>query len=227
MNNIEKNYLEAIETNEKFETYKNALIEKNKVCNLTAITDDEEVKIKHFYDSLVGEKFIKSYSHTVEIGSGGGFPSVPLKIFRDDIDFTLIETTGKKCTFLNEVKTLLNFQNFEVLNVRCEDLAKKEEYREKFDVCVARAVATLRTLCEYMLPFVKLGGIMIAYKGDADEEIESAKNALGILGGKIKEVYKYSLPNNMGERSIVIIEKVEKCPPKYPRGQGKERSKPL
>ena len=221
------NFFNDSKIREKIEAFKNLLVEKNKEFNLTSITDNKEIYIKHFYDSLSGEKFISSGAKVVEIGSGGGFPSVPLKILRDDIDFTLIESVGKKCNFLNLVKNTFNFENFEVKNARCEDLAKDNIYRENFDFSIARAVANLSTLCEYMLPFVKVGGKMIAYKSVNDEEIENAKNAIDILGGKISEIIKYSLPENMGERYLVIIEKIKNTPQKYPRGKGKERSKPL
>ena len=221
------NFFNDSKISEKLEAFKNLLVEKNKEFNLTSITDNKEIYIKHFYDSLSGEKFISSGAKVVEIGSGGGFPSVPLKILRDDIDFTLIESVGKKCNFLNLVKNTFNFENFEVKNARCEDLAKDNIYRENFDFSIARAVANLSTLCEYMLPFVKVGGKMIAYKSVNDEEIENAKNAIDILGGKISEIIKYSLPENMGERYLVIIEKIKNTPKKYPRGKGKERSKPL
>lgn len=221
------NFFNDSKISEKLEAFKNLLVEKNKEFNLTSITDNKEIYIKHFYDSLSGEKFISSGAKVVEIGSGGGFPSVPLKILRDDIDFTLIESVGKKCNFLNLVKNTFNFENFEVKNARCEDLAKDNMYRENFDFSIARAVANLSTLCEYMLPFVKVGGKMIAYKSVNDKEIENAKNAINILGGKISEIIKYSLPENMGERYLVIIEKIKNTPQKYPRGKGKERSKPL
>ncbi len=221
------NFFDDSKISENFEIFKNLLVEKNREFNLTSITEDKEIYIKHFYDSLSGEKFISSGAKVVEIGSGGGFPSVPLKILRQDLDFTLIESIGKKCNFLNLVKNKFNFKNFEVKNARCEDLAKDGLYREKFDYSIARAVANLSTLCEYMLPFVKIGGKMIAYKSVNDEEIENAKNAINILGGKISEIIKYSLPENMGDRYLVIIEKIKNTPPKYPRGKGKERSKPL
>lgn len=212
---------------EKFEIFKNLLIEKNKEYNLTAITDNVEIYIKHFYDSLLGEKFISKNALVIEIGSGGGFPSVPLKLLRDDISFTLVESITKKCNFLNLVKSNFNFQNFEVLNRRCEDIAKNELYREKFDFAVARAVASLPSLCEYMIPFVKVGGKMIAYKSVCDDEIESAKNSINILGGKLLKVEKFELPNDFGQRYLVIIEKIKNTPSKYPRGNGKERKKPL
>lgn len=221
------NFFNDSKISEKLEAFKNLLVEKNKEFNLTSITDNKEIYIKHFYDSLSGERFISSGAKVVEIGSGGGFPSVPLKILRDDIDFTLIESVGKKCNFLNLVKNTFNFENFEVKNARCEDLAKDNMYRENFDFSIARAVANLSTLCEYMLPFVKVGGKMIAYKSVNDEEIENAKNAINILGGKISGIIKYSLPENMGDRYLVIIEKIKNTPQKYPRGKGKERSKPL
>lgn len=227
MEKLIENYLLKIEENEKFEEFKNLLIKKNKQFNLTSILDDESVKIKHFLDSLMGESLIKNGAKVIEVGSGGGFPSVPIKILREDINFTLVETTGKKCVYLNQVKEQLKFENFEIFNERCENLAKKIEFRESFDYAIARAVAPLNTLLEYLLPFVKVGGYVLAYKGESEEEILKAENALKILGGKIERVEKYNLPQNLGYRSIIIIKKVEKTPLKYPRGNGKERSKPL
>ena len=161
------------------------------------------------------------------MGSGGGFPSVPLKIARDDLDFTLIEATGKKCSYLKTIGKELGFENFEVLNGRAEELGKKEEYREKFDIVTARAVAGLNVLCEYCLPFVKIGGIFVAYKGEAEEEIKEAENAIKVLGGKIETVKDFILSKKSGRRNIIVIKKVSKTPSLYPRGNGKERKNPL
>lgn len=211
---------------DKFGQFENLLLEYNKKCNLTSITEKEEVFIKHFLDSVCGESLFPENSNVVEIGSGGGFPSIPLKIIRDDLSFTLIESTGKKCTFLNEVVEKLDLNCVQVLNIRAEDGARDKNLREKFDVACARAVARLNVLCEYCLPFVKVGGAFIAYKGDAAEEIEEAVRAIEILGGKLDKVISFELPDG-GKRNLIKILKVKPTPQNYPRGQGRERKNPL
>lgn len=216
-------------SNENFEklcNFSQLLKDYNDKFNLTAITQELDIHIKHFYDSLRGEKYFKKNASAIEIGSGGGFPSVPILIAREDINFTLVEATGKKCMFLQEVVNTFKL-NATVCNVRAEDLAKNKNYREKFDVCCARAVAKMNTLCEYCLPFVKKGGVFIAYKTEAKEEIEQSKRALEILGGKILSVEKYELPQNAGERTLIVVEKIAQTPENYPRGRGKERTNPL
>lgn len=225
----DERYLDLIKDGfkEKFASFATLLTEHNKICNLTSVTDEKGVTYKHFYDSIVGERFI-SYSATVaEIGSGGGFPSIPLKIIRDDLKFTLIESTGKKCRFLQSVVDSLSLKCVQVENMRAEEGAHNKIFREKFDFAVARAVAQLNTLCEYCLPFVKVGGKFIAYKGEGMEEIDAAKNAIKLLGGEIEEVFEYSLPEDFGKRKLVIIRKIKSTPSLYPRGQGKERKQPL
>lgn len=215
------------EYNEKFETFRKLLAEYNEKYNLTAICDEKEVYIKHFLDSILPESYFGKDVNVVEVGSGGGFPSVPLKIIREDLRFTLIESTGKKCDFLNTAVDKLGFSGVKVLNIRAEDGGRKENLREKFDIAVARAVARLNTLCEYCMPFVKTGGKFIAYKGSAEEELEESKNAVKILGGEIEKVESYFLPEDGGKRTIIIIKKVKPTPAKYPRGRGLERKKPL
>ncbi|MDE7087097.1 MAG: 16S rRNA (guanine(527)-N(7))-methyltransferase RsmG [Clostridia bacterium] len=221
-------YLEKIEGQYagKFEEFKNLLLEYNNKFNLTAITDEKEIKIKHFLDSAAGEAFFKENADVVEIGSGGGFPSIPLKILREDLNFTLIESTGKKCGYLQAVVDKLNLHCVKVLNARAEDAARDKIYREKFDVAVARAVARLNTLCEYCLPFVKVGGKFIAYKGGCGEEIKEALNAIKVLGGEIETKEEYELPDG-DNRTLIVIKKVAPTPLKYPRGQGKERKCPI
>ncbi|MGN0824128.1 MAG: 16S rRNA (guanine(527)-N(7))-methyltransferase RsmG [Candidatus Coproplasma sp.] len=209
-----------------FDELKGLLVDNNKKFNLTAICDDEGIFIKHFLDSVVGESFFKNGAFVAEIGSGGGFPSLPLKLVRDDLKFLLIESTGKKCNHLNEAIQKLNLKDMQVFCGRAEDLSKDINYREKFDCSVARAVARLNTLCEYCLPFVKVGGYFIAYKGDCDEEVAEAEKAIKVLGGKLEKVEKYLLPDG-DKRALVIIKKVEPTPLKYPRGQGKERKAPI
>lgn len=211
---------------EKFDNFKNLLLDYNNKFNLTAITDEKDVYIKHFLDSVTGESYFTKNARIVEIGSGGGFPSVPLKILREDLSFLLIESTGKKCSYLQTVVDKLNLKDVEVKNARAEDAARQVIYREKFDFAVARAVARLNTLCEYCMPFLKVGGKFIAYKGDNDEEIEEAANAIKVLGGETEKVEKYELPNGE-KRALIIIKKVAHTPKQYPRGQGKERKSPI
>lgn len=211
---------------EKFEEFKDFLLEYNEKCNLTSICAEDEVWIKHFYDSVAPEKFFTSNAKVIEIGSGGGFPSIPLMIVRGDLKFTLIESTGKKCTFLQQAVDKLVLNCEQVLNIRAEDGARDFSLREKFDIVTARAVAKLNTLAEYCLPFVKVGGLFIAYKSE-NEDLSEAENAVKILGGRMREIYEYSLPQNGGKRRAVIIKKVSATPQKYPRGNGKERKNPL
>ncbi|MDE7163264.1 MAG: 16S rRNA (guanine(527)-N(7))-methyltransferase RsmG [Clostridia bacterium] len=223
-----KYYMNLIsgEYGEKFGQFKNLLLDYNNKFNLTAITDEKEVYIKHFLDSVAGESFFTKNASVVEIGSGGGFPSVPLKLIRDDLHFLLIESTGKKCSYLQTVVDNLNLNNVQVKNARAEDAAREVIYREKFDFAVARAVARLNTLCEYCMPFVKVGGKFIAYKGDNDDEIREAANAIKILGGELEKTEKYELPDGE-KRTLIIIKKVAHTPKQYPRGQGKERKAPI
>lgn len=215
------------EFKQKFENFKELLLEYNEKYNLTAICDEKDIYLKHFCDSILPQKYFPQGAKVIEIGSGAGFPSVPLKIVRDDLDFTLVESTGKKCSFLNNVVENLGFEGVQVFNIRAEDGGRKENLREKFDISVARAVARLNTLCEYCLPFVKVGGRFIAYKGDVSDELEESKNAIKILGGEIETVDNYELPENGGNRTVIVIKKVCATPLKYPRGRGLERKKPL
>lgn len=212
---------------EEFSQFFALLSEANKTFNLTSITDGKEVEIKHFLDSILPADEFFNGANVVEIGSGGGFPSIPLKIARPDLRFTLIESTGKKCAFLNSVVDKLGLNCVQVLNIRAEDGARDKNLREKFDIATARAVARLNTLCEYCLPYVKLGGKFIAYKGDVSEELAEAENAVKLLGGELEKCVEYELPDGMGKRCAVVIKKVKNTSLKYPRGQGKERKNPL
>lgn len=212
---------------EKFSDFEKLLKINNELFNLTSVCDGKDVLYKHFLDSVAGEKFFVKNGSVAEIGSGGGFPSIPLKIIREDLKFTLIESTGKKCAYLERVVENLGLDCVQVLNIRAEEGAHKENLREKFDISCARAVARLNTLSEYCLPYVKVGGRFIAYKGDCGEEIKEAENAIKILGGEIEDIIKYDLPEGAGKRTLICIRKVKPTPVKYPRGQGKERKKPL
>lgn len=207
-----------------FEKYYQILIEYNNKFNITAITDREEVIVKHFVDSsLFVDKL--GCKNLIDVGSGGGFPAIPIKILNEDINLTLLEATGKKCDFLSAVVKELNLKNVSILNGRAEDFAKDPLYREKFDACSARAVARLNTLCEYCMPFVKVKGKFYAFKGQVEEELIEAENAIKILGGKITNVYERDLFD--AKRTLVEIEKIKNTDKKYPRGNGKERKCPL
>ena len=212
------------EQEKMFNDYYDILIEYNQKFNITAITEKEEVIEKHFIDSALGAEKIKGTT-LIDVGSGGGFPAIPIKIMRDDISITMLEATGKKCEFLKAVIKELNLTGINVINGRAEDKAKDVLYREKFDVCTARAVARLNTLSEYCMPFVKVGGQFISYKGDAQEETFEAENAIKILGGKLNTFIEYFLGD--AKRSLVIIDKIKPTDKKYPRGNGKERKNPL
>ena len=208
----------------KFEKYYELLTFYNEKFNITAITEKNEVIIKHFIDSALGQEKVGDGT-LIDIGSGGGFPAIPLKIMNDKLNVTLLEATGKKCEFLKVVIKELELKDINVLNGRAEDFSKDKNYREKFDICTARAVAKLNTLCEYCLPFVKVGGKFVAYKGDAKEEVKEAKNAITVLGAKLREEYYYDLEEF--SRALITIEKVKNTDLKYPRGNGKERKNPL
>ena len=207
-----------------FNDYFDILIEYNNKFNLTAITEKQEVINKHFVDSSLAcgkvcGKFV------LDVGSGGGFPAIPIKIIKDDINLTMLEATGKKCEFLKAVVKELGLTNVSVINGRAEDIAKDIKFRENFDTVTARAVARLNTLCEYCMPFVKVGGIFLSLKGDAEEELKEAQNAIKILGGKVKENYLYELEG--AKRALITIEKIKNTDKKYPRGNGRERKNPL
>lgn len=224
-----QNYQEKIsqEQKEKFDCFRALLLEYNEKYNLTTILEEKDMFYKHFLDSVVGESFFKSQAKVIEIGSGAGFPSIPLKILRPDLAFDLVESVGKKCEFLKVVVDKLQFSKMNIYNLRAEDMAKDKKFRENYDHATARAVARMNTLCEYCLPFVKVGGSFIAYKSGDTQEITEAENACKTLGGKKADVYFYELPENYGERTLAIVQKTKPTPPRYPRGQGKERKNPL
>lgn len=201
---------------DNFVKYYNLLIEGNKICNLTAITDEDGVVEKHFYDSIFPQKYFSLNAKVLDIGAGAGFPSIPLKLVRNDLSFTLLDSLNKRINFLNNTIQTLNLKNIEAIHGRAEDFAKLSDYREKFDITTARAVANLKVLSEYCLPFVKVGGQFIAYKsGNCEEEINEAKQIICELGGKISKVIDYNIGEN--SRKLVIIEKTKETPKKYPR----------
>ena len=212
---------------EVFDAYRALLLEYNERYNLTTILAEEDMFYKHFLDSVAGVDLFPKNASVIEIGSGAGFPSLPLKILRPDLSFCLVESVGKKCEFLRAAVDKLQFSNMNIYSKRAEDLARDSAFRERFDVVTARAVARMNTLSEYCLPFLKKGGLFIAYKSGDETELAEAENAYKALGGKLKATYRYSLPLEYGARTLAVVEKIKPTPPKYPRGQGKERKSPL
>lgn len=215
------------EKREQFRAFYALLLAYNAKFNLTAVTEEEEVFHKHFLDSLAGEGFLPENARCAEVGSGAGFPSIPLKIVREDLRLTLIESTGKKCDFLRAAVRELDLKNVEVLHARAEEVGMREGYREGFDVCFARAVARMNTLSEYCLPLVKVGGKFLAYKSDSEEEFREAIPAMRTLGGENCGFTRYELPDGYGARMLMYCEKIKPTPKKYPRGRGLERRSPI
>ena len=226
---IEQLFNEQIqgENKEKFEAYRALILEYNQRYNLTTILEEKDMYYKHFLDSAAGADLFKKDGKVAEIGSGAGFPSIVVKILRDDLSFDLFESVGKKCEFLHAVVDKLNLKGMHIYNIRAEDAARDKNFRERYDNATARAVARMNTLSEYCLPFVKVGGSFIAYKSGDMEEITEAESAYKVLGAKCEKIIPYSLPENYGERILAVVKKVKPTPPKYPRGQGKERKQPL
>ena len=211
-----------------FEKYYELIKVWNDKFNVTTILEQTDVIIKHFLDSVLICNNLKENAKLIDIGAGAGFPSVPLKIMRSDIQVVMLDGSNKRITFLNEVINQLNLKNTSAVHERCEIMAHKPEYREQFDYCVARAVAESNVLVEYCLPFVKLFGYMIDYKSrNVNEELDNAKKAIEILGGKLTEVKNVSIKEINAERNLVFVQKKFKTPVKYPRGQNKPRLNPI
>ncbi len=214
---------------EQFQKYFELLAEWNEKMNLTAITDESGVALKHFADSLSLLNFvdIPQNSSLADVGTGAGFPGVVLKIARPDIKLTLIDSLNKRLVFLNEVCSQLGI-DAELIHSRAEDGARDEKLRESFDFAVSRAVARMNVLSEYCLPYVKVGGAFCAMKGaQANEEFKESLNAINTLGGKLENKYFFELPENGGERAIAVVRKVKNTPQKYPRQSGKIKAKAL
>ncbi len=210
----------------KFYEYMNLLKEWNEKINLTAIVDDKNIIIKHFIDSLTINKYLKNQESIIDVGTGAGFPGVPIKIANKYLMVDLLDSLNKRINFLNEVIEKCNLENIKSIHSRIEDFAI--ENREKYDVATSRAVAKLVVLLEYLLPVVKKGGTCICMKGnDIEEEIEEAKHAMEILGGKIEKIEKFVLPGTEYERTIIIIKKIKETPKNYPRKAGMPTKKPL
>lgn len=213
---------------EQFRLYYEMLVEKNKVMNLTGITDWDEVLEKHFLDSisLIRAVDLNQKLTVMDMGTGAGFPGIPLKIAFPNLKVTLADSLNKRVLFLQKVIDALKLEDIEAIHGRAEDLARDKKYREQYDISVSRAVANLSTLSEYCLPFVKIGGQFISYKsGEIEEEVNASKSAVFLLGGKVKDIVKFELGES--GRSFIVIDKVKGTPKTYPRKAGTPSKKPL
>lgn len=203
---------------EQFEGYQNLLLEWNEKINLTAITEENDIIIKHFIDSMTVSKYFKGNDKVIDVGTGAGFPGVPLKIVDKTLKITLLDSLNKRINYLNDVIEKLRFDNVETIHGRAEELSRNSKYREQYDVATARAVANLKTLSEYCLPFVKVGGYFVCMKGsDIEEELSNAKSHIEVLGGKIEEIESFVLPDTDMKRNIIVIKKIKNTDKKYPR----------
>ena len=221
-----ENFEKIIKNNEKFNIFFDFLVDENKKFNLTSITEKNEVYEKHFLDSVQSRDLISDNSKILDVGAGAGFPSIPLAILKENCEFTLIDSLNKRINFLNELKNRLNLKNIQCFHTRIEDFAEKN--REKFDFCIARAVASLPTLLEYTAPFVKVGGKIIAYKGsNYEEELKNSLNAQTKLGVKLEKIENYTLPECGQTRFLLIFSKISHCKEPYPRKNNKPRTNPL
>lgn len=213
---------------EQFLRYYELLIQKNQVMNLTSITEFDDVVLKHFLDSLMICKIQKPEGSLIDVGTGAGFPGIPLKIMHPDLKVVLLDSLNKRVQFLNEVIRELGLENIKAIHGRAEDVAKQKIYREQFDCCVSRAVTNLSSLAEYCIPFVRMGGYFIPYKsGKIQEELDSGKKAINILGGTVEIVKEFELPETDISRCLLYIRKIENTPQKYPRKAGMPTKEPI
>ena len=209
---------------EQFSRFSQLLVEWNEKMNLTAVTDPEGISVKHFLDSTVPlfALNIEESAKIIDVGTGAGFPGIPIKILRPDLNFTFLDSLNKRINFLKEVSASLGFKDADFVHMRAEDAGKDRGFREKYDWAVSRAVAPLKILAEYCIPLLKIGGTFAAFKAfDIDEELEDARSMIGNLGGKIKEIKEVKIPHSDITRKIVIIEKTKETPKQFPRKANK------
>ena len=213
----------------EFDKYSEMLLKTNEVMNLTAITDPEEVKIRHFADSLaLLSLYDFSDKKVIDVGCGAGFPGLPLKLGEKSIRLTLLDSLGKRIDFLSEVCEEISLSEVECIHARAEEKAKEEGYRESYDIAVSRAVADLSMLSELTLPYVKVGGVFLAMKAsDCEDELDRAKNAIKTLGGEVREIKEYKLHGTDITHKVIVIEKISNTPEKYPRRFAKIKSQPI
>lgn len=212
---------------EKFYIYMKEIIEWNEKINVTAITDEKEFIVKHFIDSLTVSKEIEDEKSIIDIGTGAGFPGIPLKLNYPGKKITLIDSVNKKLNVIRNITEKFNLDNLEIIHTRAEDLANNKEYREKYDVAITRAVSNISTIMEYMLPFVKVGGKAICMKGpNFQDELNESNNAIKILGGKVEKIETVFV-NDEIERNLIIIRKIKDTPKQFPRGKGKPQKEPI
>ncbi|MEQ3346454.1 16S rRNA (guanine(527)-N(7))-methyltransferase RsmG [Peptoniphilus senegalensis] len=214
---------------DKFEKFKKLILDYNEHTNLTRITEDEEFNVKHFLDSLslIKTNLFDGNKKVIDIGTGAGFPGVPLKLYNDELDITLLDSLRKRIDFLSGAIEELGLKKIHPIHARAEEIARTEEYREQYDIAVSRAVANLSTLSEYTMAFVKVGGYFVSQKGpEYKEELKNAKRAIEVMGGEVEDIIHTPLPNDI-DHYIIVIKKVKSTDKKYPRGGGKPRKSPL
>ena len=213
---------------EQFYNYMQILVKWNENINLTAITEPKEVLQKHFIDSLTILPYIEENKTIIDVGTGAGFPGIPVKIAKESTNVVLLDALNKRLNFLNEVINDLELKNIETIHARAEEAGKNKKLRENFDIAVSRAVAPLNILVEYLLPLVKIGGKCICMKGsNIEEELKNSKKAISILGGEIEKVDEFVLPDSDIKRSVIVIKKIKETPSKYPRKPGTPAKEPL
>lgn len=212
----------------QFYHYMQLLLAWNEKINLTAIVEPEEIILKHFIDSMTIAKYINKNTKLIDVGTGAGFPGIPLKIIRKDIEITLLDSLNKRIVFLQEVKQQLNLSKIDAVHSRIEEFGRNKKYREAFDYATSRAVANLSTLSEYLIPMVKLNGVCICMKGpNIQEEVKQSQKAIFILGGNVEKIDSFQLPKSNMDRNVVLIRKVKPTPSKYPRKPGMAAKEPI
>ena len=213
---------------DKFYKYMNLLLEWNEKMNLTAITDEDGIILKHFVDSLTVLEYLKDAKSIIDVGTGAGFPGIPISIMNSDKNIVLMDSLNKRINFLNDVVEKLNLDNVRTVHSRAEDLGQNNMYRQMYDVVISRAVANLTTLVEYMLPLTKIGGMCICMKGqEIVDEIKNSEYAIELLGGEIETIDEFCLPNSEMKRNIIIIRKIKNTDRKYPRKAGMPSKEPI